>query len=619
MRKFKKIFIYVGTILSVLFFSFASLLFFSVEWMFDTWQHLRMEELIYHLKAPMSGTNGGMIEDYISLCAVPTILLCLFLISLLIYYRKKRIYNAILCMVSAVSVSVLLGVVTYTWGELGIGSYLENKGTASSFIDDNYVDPQYVEIAFPEERRNLIYIYLESMETTYSDFENGGAFETNYIPGLTKLAETYENFSGGEKRLNGGYAMSNTTWTMGAMFGQSTGLPLTIPIDGSEMDSQDSFFPGIIAIGDILEDAGYQNSLLIGSKAVFGGRKLFYQEHGNYQIFDWEYSNRTGEIPKDYYVWWGYEDYILFDNAKDHLTELSKSGQPFNLTMLTVDTHFPDGYYCTKCKDTYDDNQYANVIACSDRQVANFVRWIQRQDFYENTTIVITGDHPTMDADFCDSVDSGYVRKVYTTYINAPLDPQIQEYREYATFDLFPTTLASLGASIEGERLGLGTNLFSGQRTFTELYGREKVNLEILGKSELMDQLASEVNPHSAKLSEQQKMIQKQKELNESNDSEPISITVSPYDYETGYFEVQIPVLPDKDEGSSYMCAVWPADDQSICKWYPVEWTNEGGYVARIYAIDFAYIPGIYSAHIYEIKTDGTQILKGAADGEITE
>ena len=114
MRKLKKIFIYAGTILSVLFFAFASLLFFSVDWMFETWQHLRMEELIYHLKAPMSGTNGGMIEDYISLCAVPTILLCLFLISLLIYYRKKRIYSAILCMISAVSVSVLLGVVTYT-------------------------------------------------------------------------------------------------------------------------------------------------------------------------------------------------------------------------------------------------------------------------------------------------------------------------------------------------------------------------------------------------------------------------------------------------------------------------------------------------------------------------
>lgn len=616
MKKPKKILSYGGTVLSVLFFMFVSLLFFSVDWMFDTWQHLRVEELIYHLNAPMSGTNEGMIKDYLSFCAVPAILLSLFMIILLINYRKKRIYNSILYIFDAVSAGVLFGIVVYTWGELGIGSYLENHGTVSSFIDDNYVDPQYVDITFPEQRRNLIYIYLESMEMTYSDYENGGAFEINYIPGLTDLAKTYEDFSGDENQLNGGYAMSNTTWTMGAMFGHSTGLPLTIPIDGSNMDSQDSFFPGIIAIGNILEDAGYQNSLLIGSKAVFGGRKLFYQEHGNYQIFDWEYSNRYGEIPKDYYVWWGYEDNILFKNAKKRLTELSKFDQPFNLTMLTVDTHFPDGYYCSDCKELYEDNQYANVIACSDRQVVKFIQWIQQQDFYDNTTIVITGDHPTMDADFCDSVDSGYVRKVYTAYINAPQDPQIHEYREYATFDLFPTTLAALGASIDGNRLGLGTNLFSGERTLAELYGRDRENLEILGKSELMDQLASEVDQHPTRLSEQEKMIQRQKE---SNEIEPLSITVSPYDYETGYFEVYIPSHPDKEEGSSYMCAVWPADDQSKCKWYPVEWIDGVGYIARIYAIDFSYIPGIYSVHVYEIKTDGTQILRGGVEGEITE
>lgn len=617
MRKLKKVLIYAGTVLSVLFFIFVSLLFFSVDWMFGTWQHLRIEELIYHLNAPMSGTNEGMIKDYLSSCAVPVILLSFFMIILLINYRKKRIYDTILCIVDAVSLSILFGVVVYTWGELGIGSYLGNQETVSSFIDDNYVDPQYVDISFPEQRRNLIYIYLESMEMTYSDYENGGAFEANYIPGLTDLGKTYEDFSGEENRLNGGYAMNNTTWTMGAMFGQSTGLPLTIPIDGNNMDSQDSFFPGIIAIGDILEDAGYQNSLLIGSKAVFGGRKLFYQEHGNYHIFDWEYSNRYGEIPKDYYVWWGYEDNILFKNAKKHLMELSKSDQPFNLTMLTVDTHFPDGYYCTDCKEIYDDNQYANVIACADRQVVEFVRWIQQQDFYDNTTIVITGDHPTMDADFCDSVDYGYVRKVYTTYINAPLEPQIHEYREYATFDLFPTTLAALGAVIDGDRLALGTNLFSKERTLAELYGRDRENLEILGKSELMDKLASEVDQHPTRLSEQEKMIQKQKE--ESNEIESLSITVSPYDYETGYFEVHIPAHPDKDAGSSYMCAVWPVDDENECRWYPVEQMGGGDYIARIYAIDFAYIPGSYSVHVYEIKADGTQVLRGGVEGEITE
>ena len=33
--------------------------------------------------------------------------------------------------------------------------------------------------------------------------------------------------------------------------------------------------------------------------------------------------------------------------------------------------------------------------------------------------------------------------------------------RDFSTLDFFPTTLASLGVQIEGDRLGLGTNLFS--------------------------------------------------------------------------------------------------------------------------------------------------------------
>lgn len=91
---------------------------------------------------------------------------------------------------------------------------------------------------------------------------------------------------------------------------------------------------------------------------------------------------------------------------------------PFNLTMLTVDTHFEDGYECELCPDTFGKNQYANVMACSSKQVKAFVDWVSEQDFAENTTIVISGDHPTMDSDFCENVDSSYVRKVYTTYIN---------------------------------------------------------------------------------------------------------------------------------------------------------------------------------------------------------
>ena len=72
-------------------------------------------------------------------------------------------------------------------------------------------------------------------------------------------------------------------------------------------------------------------------------------------------------------------------------------------------------------------------MACSSKQVDEFVKWIQQQDFYENTTIVISGDHPTMDSDFCEDVDEDYTRKVYTTYINAEEDA-LSSRRVYTTF-----------------------------------------------------------------------------------------------------------------------------------------------------------------------------------------
>ncbi|MDO5702475.1 MAG: hypothetical protein Q4G47_03880, partial [Lachnospiraceae bacterium] len=164
--------------------------------------------------------------------------------------------------------------------------------------------------------------------------------------------------------------------------------------------------------------------------------------------------------------------------------------EPFNFTMLTVDTHFEDGYVCRLCGNEFGDDQYANVMACSSRQVADFVEWIRQQDFYEDTAIVIAGDHITMDSDFCKDVDSSYQRRVYSCFINADAENAAPEAeRVYTTFDLFPTTLAAMGAKIEGERLGLGTNLFSGVPTLAEEFGISEENAELKKKSAFLDSL----------------------------------------------------------------------------------------------------------------------------------
>ena len=71
------------------------------------------------------------------------------------------------------------------------------------------------------------------------------------------------------------------------------------------------------------------------------------------------------------------------------------------------------------------------------------------------------------------------MRRVYNAFINSAIETDNVINREFSPFDMFPTTLASLGVVIEGERLGLGTNLFSDSQTLTEMYGVEIVHTEL--------------------------------------------------------------------------------------------------------------------------------------------
>lgn len=608
--KIRRVLTAIGTVLTVFLITLSVLLATSITWMFHTWNHLTMNELMYQLNAPMDGTNRNMIMDYIKSCIPLTVFVLAAAVLVFILLRKKKIlYRTAMGIMLAAAVGITAYYLVMTWNRLDIGNYAENKSTYSDFIDVNYVDPAETELTFPETKRNLIYIFLESMETTYADTEDGGAFEDNYIPHLTELAQDNEDFSGSDTDLNGGYAMPYTTWTAGALFGQTSGLPLSIPIDGNSMDTQDSFFPGIVTLGDILEQQGYEQVFMIGSDANFGGRKLYFTEHGNYDIEDYYYFTDIGKIPEDRWVWWGFEDLYLFEFAKEKLTELSQNDEPFNLTLLTVDTHFEDGYVCEECGDEYGDNQYANVITCSDRQIYEFVRWVQRQDFYDNTTIVISGDHPTMDSDFCEDVDSDYTRRVYTTYINSAVqadDPTLT--RSYSTFDNFPTTLASLGVEIAGDRLGLGTNLFSDTLTLEETYGIQRMSEELQKESKLMQELTSTINEDSTEL-----MIREGR-------APTATVTVQPYSYLDGWLPVQVTDLANAEPDTSTInIAVWTEEDKSDQQWIQAVLQADGTFLCNINVANFGFKTGQYNIEAYLIDNTGTQYLLGSAVGYVED
>lgn len=473
------------------------------NWVLDTWGLLSIDEIIFHLKVPLDGTNSDVVLDGINAC-VPLAVLVLFLsIFLIIGLRNKHGKCMIALFLVAVIACGSAGRAAYeVYDELDVKEYLVSQKKESHFIEQNYVDPRTTKITFPEQKRNLIYIYLESMESTFASKGDGGGLDFNCILELTTLAEENTNFSDSDK-LGGGYPAYGGTWTMAGIFSQTSGIPIKNSEQTDDVNAtlaeQSSFSSQARNLEDILADEGYNQCFMIGSDATFGGRRAYFESHGKGQteICDYNTAKENGQIPEDYYVWWGYEDQKLFANAQEKLTELSSKDEPFNFTMLTVDTHFEDGYVCEQCQNEFGDNQYANVMACSSRQVDAFVKWIQQQPFYENTTIVISGDHLTMDSDFCNDVSEDYERSVYNVFINLPegLDTSFEKThsREFATLDMFPTTLAAMGVTIEGDRLALGVNLFSDEQTLTEQYGRKGLDKELMKKSKFYDMLINDV------------------------------------------------------------------------------------------------------------------------------
>ncbi len=493
-RKFKK-----SHIIALFLLLGGNLLFLFTLWLLSKYDHILLDQIIYQMKTSGAGAN----EDLLNSAYVRVILFGILLTAgefflwriiagKMVGWKEKYSRYATFCegkicaFFKRHTIPMAAGMLTisvlFFALELRVASYIHKATTETDFIETHYADPETVQITFPKTKRNLIYIFLESMETTFADPKAGGTITQDLIPQLSALAKENIHFSNTDG-LGGSYALTGATWTASAMVAQTSGMIVKVPLDADTYGGEDAYIPGITSLGEILEKQGYAQTLLIGSDAEFAGRETYFTEHGNYNIVDINSLKAEGRLPEDYREWWGFEDAKLFEFAKEELTKLAQGGKPFNFTMLTADTHFPDGYLCPDCPQTHNE-QYANVLSCSAQKVDAFIDWIKTQPFYENTTIIISGDHLTMDPIFLEDIDETYTRTVYNCIINAPMEPKQETNRQFATFDFFPTTLAAMGAEIEGDRLGLGTNLFSEKKTLAEQYGYEQLDEELQHKSE---------------------------------------------------------------------------------------------------------------------------------------
>ena len=392
---------------------------------------------------------------------------------------KRKVILLILVLINLIFISFCI---IKSMNNLKIKEYLKSVSYTSLFFEKNYVNPKNVELTFPANKQNLIYIFVESFESTYFSKELGGNEEINLLKPITEITKNNINFSNGNN-FGGAYPIYGTTYTTAGIVAQTLAVPLianTLIIN--QKNSKTYSMKNFYGLGNILEKEGYKQIFLLGSDIKFGNRDNLMTSHGNYEIFDYESAKKENLIPKNFKEWWGYTDKKLFEIAKLKLKKIEKENKPFNFTILTTNTHFAGGFieknYKRKFKDKYSDAIYGFSILLKD-----FIEWCEKQKFYNNTTIVITGDHLSMDKDHFLNLNSNYNRTIYNLFINSKTNPEKIKNRIFTTFDMLPSTLSSMGVKIKGERLGLGTNLLSKEKTLAEKYGIDYMDQEIRKKS----------------------------------------------------------------------------------------------------------------------------------------
>ncbi len=296
--------------------------------------------------------------------------------------------------------------------------------------------------------KNLILIYAESLERTYMDPAFG-----NLLPEISALAA-------GALEFTNMVQFPGTGWTISGIVASQCGFPVrqsTLLSSNSILASAERPFAEQRCLADVLAERGYRNVFLGGAPLWFGGKGKFLAAHGYHEVYGRDELTPLLDDP-DYLSGWGLFDDSLLAIGLDRIRELERGPEPYLLTLLTVDTHHPNGHPSRSCRPLAGvDDPISHAIRCSDQLISNFIREAQALVDPERTVIVLFSDHLAMRNTLFDKLKAfGAARRLLFLLFGAGLGGVIEAEGNH--FDVAPTLLAAAG--IDGiETLNLGVNL----------------------------------------------------------------------------------------------------------------------------------------------------------------
>lgn len=382
--------------------------------------------------------------------------------------RKQHFDNALL---SISALFILISPVT----QFAINSQIENE------LQLNF-DPQ-TEVSMnitkrPDTQRNLIIIYLESLERTYTDLQ---ATKSAYAP-LQSLASN-------STEATNLHQIFGTNYTIAGIVASQCGVPLLsnglrdVFFRKQTKQSLEKLLPSLTCLGDVLSQDGYTLSYLNGADLNRFSKRGFLKSHGYTRLLG--SGDVAPEIKNGRSNAFGMNDALLFEYVYDEYDHLSSQPAPFVLSMLTIATHGPDAFLDNNCPSTGNSKMPA-AIACTAKHVDAFISYVREDPTKHDTDIVVLSDHLALRNTLADALNTSERRNLF--FIDSDTNPEAID-RSTSMLDIYPTILENLGYGLENGQANLGHSMFNSRQNLLERFGVDDVERLLNGNQALSKHL----------------------------------------------------------------------------------------------------------------------------------
>ena len=354
-----------------------------------------------------------------------------------------------------------------------------NKINKEIFYIKNYKNPKDLEYKKPNTFKNLILIFFESAEKDLPNFsikvENDKGSIEEYIDN-EYIYEPIKEFNNYE--IENFVQAESLGWSMAGMAAAQCGIPIYNLNRSFKEKNILSNNKKSTCIGDILKDFGYKQFFFTGGSKNFQQMDKFFLNHGYDNVFGKSYYITQG-IDNKYFRSWGGSmfDDILFNQVIERLKKVKKDQDPFNVTIITSDTHVPFEFMSPNCHNNdgsfnkiFKNHFYLNMresFKCTSKFISKFINELKKENLFDNTLVVIAGDHlipiskQTKQYLKIRNTNNNPLanRRIFFTVINSKNNPTRNLMSHY---DIGPTILNDLKLlDLDQDKFGLGLSLYS--------------------------------------------------------------------------------------------------------------------------------------------------------------